>query len=66
MLGGTVIIETIFSLPGVGSLTLNSITGRDYPQLQANVLFFGVAFVLINLLVDFLYVGLDPRVQYGR
>lgn len=66
MLGGTVIIESIFSLPGVGSLTLNSITGRDYPQLQANVLFFGVAFVLINLIVDFLYVALDPRVTYGQ
>lgn len=64
MLGGTIIIESIFSLPGVGNLTLDAITKRDYPQLEANVLFFGVVFVLINLVVDLLYVFLDARVKY--
>ena len=65
LLGGTVIIETIFGLPGVGRLTVEAITKRDYPQVEANVLFFAVVFVLINLVVDLLYAVLDPRVRYA-
>ncbi len=64
LLGGTVIIETIFNLPGVGRLTVDAVTKRDYPQVEANVLFFALFFVLINLLIDLLYVFLDPRVRY--
>ena len=64
VLGGTVIIETIFGLPGIGRLTIEAITKRDYPQVEANVLFFAVVFVLMNLLVDLSYALLDPRVRY--
>ncbi len=65
LLGGTVIIEQIFTMPGVGRLTFEAIQRRDYPQLQANVLFIGTVFVLINLLVDMTYAWLDPRINYG-
>ncbi len=64
LLGGTVIIESLFGLPGVGSLTLFAVTNRDYPQLQANVVFFAVVYVLVNLAVDLLYGWLDPRIRY--
>jgi peptide/nickel transport system permease protein len=64
LLGGTVIIETIFGLPGVGRLTAEAIFKRDYPQVEANVLFFAVVFVFLNLLIDLLYSVIDPRVTY--
>ena len=64
LLGGTVIIETVFSLPGVGRLTINAITQRDYSQIQGNVMFFAVVMILINLLVDLTYSWLDPRIRY--
>ncbi len=64
LLGGTVIIESIFSLPGVGQLMITAINKRDYPQVQANVIFFAFIFVLVNLVVDLLYVKLDPRITY--
>jgi peptide/nickel transport system permease protein len=65
LLGGTVIIETIFAFPGMGLLTLTSIQLRDYTQLQGNVLFIAAVFVLFNLLVDLLYGVLDPRIRYS-
>ena len=65
LLGGTVIFEQIFSLPGLGRLTFSSITLRDYPQLQANVLVIAIWFVLINLIVDVLYSYFDPRIRYA-
>ena len=64
LLGGTVIMENIFSLPGVGRLTAEAIFQRDYSQLQANILFFAFFFVLINIAVDLLYGVLDPRIKY--
>lgn len=64
LLGGSVVIEHLFSLPGIGSLTLQAINNRDYLLLQGTVLFVGVCFVLINLLVDVLYAWLDPRIKY--
>ena len=60
-----VIIETIFSLPGIGRLTLDAIQNRDYPQLQGNVLFIAFAVVMINLAVDISYAWFDPRIRYG-
>jgi peptide/nickel transport system permease protein len=63
LLGGAVIVETVFAWPGVGKLVVDSIFDRDYPLIQGYVLFMGTVFVLINLLVDLLYVWLDPRVQ---
>lgn len=65
LLGGSVVIEQIFSLPGIGMLTLQAINNRDYALLQGTVLFVGCCFVVINLLVDLLYAYLDPRIQLG-
>jgi peptide/nickel transport system permease protein len=64
LLGGVVIMETIFGLPGLGRYTVESITQRDYPQLQANVLLFAVALLVINLVVDLSYAWFDPRIRY--
>lgn len=66
LLGGAVIIETIFAWPGLGKHLVDSIYDRDYPSIQGFVLFIGTAFVLINLLIDVLYVWLDPRVRLGQ
>jgi peptide/nickel transport system permease protein len=63
LLGGTVLIETIFSMPGLGRLTLDAITQRDYPQLQADVLVVAVMVVAVTLLVDLSYGWLDPRIR---
>lgn len=65
LIGGTVIIETVFAWPGVGRLVVQAIFSRDYPLVQAAVLVLAVLFVLINLLVDLLYVLLDPQISYG-
>ncbi len=64
LVGGTVIIEQIFSLPGLGRLLLDSISSRDYPLISGLMVFFGTGMVLINLLVDLTYAYLDPRVRY--
>ena len=64
LLGGAIIIEQIFALPGLGTLVLNAITQRDYPLLQAAMLFIAFAFPLVNLAIDLLYTYLDPRVRY--
>jgi ABC-type dipeptide/oligopeptide/nickel transport system permease component len=64
LLGGAVIVEAIFAVPGVGRLALDSINMRDYPVVQGTVLFITVVFVFINLAVDILYAYLDPRVHY--
>jgi peptide/nickel transport system permease protein len=65
LVGGTVIIERIFNLPGVGSLLIGGAQGRDQPLVSGVLLFFGTALVLINLLVDLTYGFLDPRVKYS-
>jgi peptide/nickel transport system permease protein len=59
-----VILESIFSLPGVGRLTLTSIQQRDYPQIQANALFFAIVLVTVNLTIDIIYATMDPRIRY--
>lgn len=63
LLGGTVIIEQIFALPGLGRLLLTAITGHDYPIVQSSVLIVATAFVLVNLLVDLAYRLVDPRMR---
>lgn len=63
LLGGTVIVETVFAWPGVGRLLIDSIGRRDYGVVQASILLVATIFVLINLLVDLLYGFLDPRVR---
>jgi peptide/nickel transport system permease protein len=65
LLGGAVIIEQVFTLPGVGRLLLDSIYGRDYPVVQGAVLVIAFGFVLVNLGVDLLYAVLDPRISYA-
>ena len=64
LLGGSVVIEKIFSLPGIGSLALKAITSRDYLLLQGTVLFVALMFVLINLIVDLLYCVVNPQIKY--
>ena len=64
LMGGAIITETIFSWPGIGLYTYNSISSRDYASIQGVVLYGALLFVLINLLVDILYAILDPRVRY--
>ncbi|HXF81562.1 MAG TPA: ABC transporter permease [bacterium] len=65
MLGGAVLTETVFSLPGLGSFLIISIGKRDYPVVQGIVLWIALAFVVINMLVDILYAALDPRIRYA-
>ncbi len=65
LLGGAMVVETIFAWPGMGTLTVNSIFAKDLPLVQACVLFLAVIFVAINLAVDFIYVVLDPRIRLG-
>jgi len=65
LLGGTVIIEQIFALPGLGRLTLNAISQRDYALIQGAALFIACNVVLINLLVDLGYAAIDPRISYA-
>ena len=65
LLGGTVVVEEVFTLPGVGRLVLWSIYQRDYPLTQSTILFVAVMFMTINLAVDVLYGYLDPRIRYS-
>ena len=64
LIGGTVIIETVFAWPGVGRLVVQAIFSRDYPLVQATVLVLAVIFVVVNLLVDLIYLYLDPQISY--
>ena len=65
LLGGTVVIEVIFGLPGVGRLVIDAISARDYPMLQGTVLFIASMFALVNLIVDLTYAYLDQRIRYA-
>ncbi|MFN2323602.1 MAG: ABC transporter permease, partial [Trueperaceae bacterium] len=65
LLGGAVIIEQVFSLPGVGRFALEGINLRDYPVVQGAVLLIAAAFIVVNLIVDLIYALVDPRVRYG-
>jgi ABC-type dipeptide/oligopeptide/nickel transport system permease component len=64
LIGGTVIIETVFAWPGVGRLVVQAIFNRDYPLVQSIVFILALIFVAANLLVDLLYIYLDPRISY--
>jgi peptide/nickel transport system permease protein len=66
LIGGTVIIETLFALPGVGRLLIEAINTRDLLMVQGGVLFIAAAFVLVNAVVDTIYAILDPRLRHGR
>ena len=63
LIGGTVIVEQVFGLPGLGSLLLTSITSRDYAIIQIVTLVFAVFVIVVNLIADLTYAALDPRVS---
>ena len=64
LIGGVVVTETVYAIPGLGSLTVDAVLNRDFPVIQGVVLFFSVLYVLVNLLVDLSYLVLDPRIRY--
>jgi peptide/nickel transport system permease protein len=64
LIGGVVVTETVYAIPGLGQLTVDAVLGRDFPLIQGITLFFSFVYVLINLLVDLSYVVLDPRIRY--
>ncbi|MDA8218102.1 MAG: ABC transporter permease [Dehalococcoidales bacterium] len=65
LLGGAVVVEEVFTLPGVGRMLLQGLTQRDYPLVQGAVLFVAILFMLINLVTDLVYALLDPRIRYS-
>jgi ABC-type dipeptide/oligopeptide/nickel transport system permease component len=65
LLGGAILTETTFAWPGIGRLLVNAITSRDYPVIQGIVLMFAILYAAINVMVDLLYVYVDPRIHYG-
>ncbi len=64
LIGGAVVTETVFAIPGLGRLTTDAILQRDYPVIQGVVLMFSFAYVIVNLIVDLLYTLFDPRIRY--
>jgi peptide/nickel transport system permease protein len=64
LIGGAVVTESVFTIPGLGRLTVEAVLARDYPTIQAVILLFSVVYVLINLVIDILYRFLDPRIRY--
>ena len=64
LIGGVVVTESVYGIPGLGRLTVDAVLARDYPTIQAVVLLFSVVYVMINLLVDLTYTLLDPRIRY--
>jgi peptide/nickel transport system permease protein len=64
LIGGVVVTETVYSIPGLGSLTVEAVLNRDFPVIQGVVLFFSLLYVAVNLLVDISYLVLDPRIRY--
>ena len=64
LLGGSIVVESVFNLPGLGRLLVESVTQRDYPVIQTLVLLFSLEFILINLFVDLLYGFINPTVRY--
>lgn len=65
LIGGAVVVETVFAWPGVGRLSYEAIMGRDYPVMQAVVIMVALLILVVNLLVDILYAYIDPRIRYG-
>jgi peptide/nickel transport system permease protein len=64
LIGGVVVTESVYAIPGLGRLTVDAVLARDFPTIQAVILLFSFAYVLINLLVDLSYVFFDPRIRY--
>jgi len=64
LIGGVVVTESVYAIPGLGRLTVDAVLARDYPTVQAVILLFSMVYVLINLMVDLTYTFLDPRIRY--
>jgi len=64
LIGGVVVTESVYAIPGLGRLTVDAVLARDFPTIQGVILFFSFVYVLVNLLVDLSYVVLDPRIRY--
>ena len=64
LIGGAVVTESVFAIPGLGRLTIDAIVRRDYPLIQGIVLMFSFVYVLVNLAIDLIYTALDPRIRY--
>jgi peptide/nickel transport system permease protein len=64
LIGGVVVTESVFNIPGLGRLTVDAVLARDYPTVQAVILLFSFAYVVINLAIDLMYTVLDPRIRY--
>jgi peptide/nickel transport system permease protein len=64
LISGAVVTETVFSIPGLGRLTVDAILRKDYPIIQGVILLFSFMYVLVNLLIDLLYRVFDPRIKY--
>ena len=64
LIGGVVVTESVFNIPGLGRLTVDAVLRRDYPVIQGVILVFSAAYVLVNLVIDILYTVLDPRIRY--
>jgi len=64
LIGGVVVTESVYAIPGLGRLTVDAVLARDFPTIQGVILFFSLVYVVINLLVDLSYVFLDPRIRY--
>lgn len=64
LIGGVVVTESVYSIPGLGRLTVDAVLARDFPVIQAIILFFSLIYVLVNLIVDVTYTVLDPRIRY--
>ncbi len=64
LIGGVVVTESVYAIPGLGRLTVDAVLARDFPTIQGVILFFSFVYVLVNLLVDMSYVFLDPRIRY--
>ena len=63
LIGGVVVTETVFAIPGLGQLTVDAVLSRDYPLIQGITLFFAAIYVLINLVIDLIYMIVDPRIR---
>jgi peptide/nickel transport system permease protein len=64
LIGGVVVTESVFNIPGMGRLVVDAILKRDYPIIQGLILVFSFLYILVNLLVDIAYTALDPRIRY--
>jgi peptide/nickel transport system permease protein len=64
LIGGVVVTESVYTIPGLGRLTVDAVLARDFPVIQAIILLFSFVYVIVNLLVDIIYTMLDPRIRY--